>query len=376
MPTFKGKPCVAWVPCNLGFGGDRLFEPSLCRDNATERFAEALRLLKENGFESHTCDVFEGDFRGAVALIFYGFTHELRWIFQAVRSNPEIMLINIPIEPPVVAPLHDDRILKEMPFDCILTWNDILAEKGSPFLKANIGEAVIQPEDIPTISFDDKKFLAAVYSNKMIRHPKALYEERLRAFRFFSTKPEGFDLYGVGWGRSRHSFVKKCYKGECASKREALKNYKFTICFENARYPGLITEKIFDCFAAGTVPIYYGAPNVERYIPKACFVDFRDFEDYETLYRHLVGMTDEHYQDYLKAAVEFLKSDAYLQFTSTHFAELVCEQIQMLLKAPPVRRTVSEFKWKLIKALLGHPLYVARNIRRIRCFLLGLLTKW
>jgi hypothetical protein len=40
------------------------------------------------------------------------------------------------------------------------------------------------------------------------------------------------------------------------SKKNTLEKYKFSICYENARdIPGYITEKIFDCFFAGCVPI-------------------------------------------------------------------------------------------------------------------------
>lgn len=41
-------------------------------------------------------------------------------------------------------------------------------------------------------------------------------------------------------------------------KLQWLKNYKFNICFENSSYPGYLTEKLFDAFAAKCVPIYWG----------------------------------------------------------------------------------------------------------------------
>lgn len=41
-------------------------------------------------------------------------------------------------------------------------------------------------------------------------------------------------------------------------KIEWLQKYKFNICFENSSYPGYLSEKIFDAFAAGCVPIYWG----------------------------------------------------------------------------------------------------------------------
>ena len=43
-----------------------------------------------------------------------------------------------------------------------------------------------------------------------------------------------------------------------ANKHEWLQNYKFNLCFENASFPGYLTEKLFDAYNAGCVPIYWG----------------------------------------------------------------------------------------------------------------------
>ena len=44
-------------------------------------------------------------------------------------------------------------------------------------------------------------------------------------------------------------------------KREFLKNFKFSIAFENSSYPGYCTEKLMQAFSAGNVPIYWGDPT-------------------------------------------------------------------------------------------------------------------
>ena len=48
-------------------------------------------------------------------------------------------------------------------------------------------------------------------------------------------------------------------------KEEALGDYMFSIAIENAATEGYWTEKLLDCFATGTVPIYWGAPDIRRY---------------------------------------------------------------------------------------------------------------
>ncbi len=45
------------------------------------------------------------------------------------------------------------------------------------------------------------------------------------------------------------------------NKLEYLNQFKFNICPENSNSPGYVTEKIFDAFASGSIPIYYGSDN-------------------------------------------------------------------------------------------------------------------
>lgn len=46
---------------------------------------------------------------------------------------------------------------------------------------------------------------------------------------------------------------------------EALCEYMFSVVIENEAYPTYFTEKIMNCFATGTVPIYLGSPDIGEY---------------------------------------------------------------------------------------------------------------
>jgi hypothetical protein len=46
------------------------------------------------------------------------------------------------------------------------------------------------------------------------------------------------------------------------NKEEGLKDYFFSIAMENGTYPLMYSEKITDCFACGTIPIYYGTSMI------------------------------------------------------------------------------------------------------------------
>jgi hypothetical protein len=115
--------------------------------------------------------------------------------------------------------------------------------------------------------------------------------------------------------------LRAIYKGAVKSKYETLSRYKFSLCFENMAMPGFITEKIFDCFFVGTIPIYLGAPDVENYMPKSCFIDMRDFDNYAELHSYLSNLSDEDISSFRMAVREYLSSAEYQPFTRERFVE-------------------------------------------------------
>jgi len=99
------------------------------------------------------------------------------------------------------------------------------------------------------------------------------------------------------------------YKGEVDDKIELLSSFKYSICFENLTdTTGFITEKIFDCLKARCVPVYWGATDIENYIPRECFIDFRQFKDYDELLKFLNSISEQKYAKYIKS-IEKLLSD-------------------------------------------------------------------
>jgi hypothetical protein len=47
---------------------------------------------------------------------------------------------------------------------------------------------------------------------------------------------------------------------------EFIRDYKFMICFENSSLPNYLTEKVYNAYSNGTIPIYWGCPNIEEYV--------------------------------------------------------------------------------------------------------------
>lgn len=229
-------------------------------------------------------------------------------------------------------------------FDKVFTWKDDIIDKKK-VIKINYS-FLIKPDNV----FDMKnktKFTCIFANRKRSTHKLELYSERTKAIQWFENNhPDEIDLYGSGWEKFYgRNFIDKiiqslkykhpvpanpysCYKGFVSDKISQLKNYKFSICYENIRdMPGYITEKIFDCFFAGCVPVYWGANNVTDHIPADCFIDKREFSDYEKLYRHLKAMTDDEYQRYIDAIQRFLLSDRAYPFTSEFFSKTIASEL-------------------------------------------------
>jgi hypothetical protein len=83
-----------------------------------------------------------------------------------------------------------------------------------------------------------------------------------------------------------------------------------------------VSEKLWDCFNAGCVPVYLGAPNVADYVPANTFIDKRNFT-YEELYRYMSAMSEREYNGYLEAAADYLRSPAFRIFSSEAYVELL-----------------------------------------------------
>ncbi len=233
------------------------------------------------------------------------------------------------------------------PFRKVFTWNPTWVDEKKYF-------RFYLPNKLPTpmayAPSKTEKFCCTIASHKYGKHPHEIYTERVKAIRWFEQNhPDEFDLYGIGWDRFfskqlptvnpvlsvayRKFPLLPCwktfpsYRGPVKSKRETLRQYKFSLCYENSIFPGYLTEKIFDALFAGSVPVYLGDPEVEKSIPSSAFVNKKNFGSYEKLYNFLRNMEPAEYENYRKAIHEFVFGPAIYPFSAEAFADLIVRQI-------------------------------------------------
>jgi len=233
-----------------------------------------------------------------------------------LRANIEKGIKNYLIiyESPMIKP---DNYISEnhVFFDKIFTWSDDLMTLGGKYRK--IFWPVFFPE---YIKFHDKtKHACMIACNKTSEHPHSMYQDRNTVIRYYNDQNlNGFDLYGHGWDNSL-----KCYKGTVKSKRQVMKDYKFVYCMENARYNGYITEKPWDVWFSGSVPIYYN----NRYFPEHTYIPFDLFRNMDELYDFLYDKADEYYEMYLDQISKWLLSSESKLFNAKNFGYTIAMEM-------------------------------------------------
>ncbi len=94
---------------------------------------------------------------------------------------------------------------------------------------------------------------------------------------------------------------------------------------------GYISEKIFDCFYAGVVPIYLGDDNISKYIPSEALVDARQFTTDLELLKYVRECPKSVWQKMYDSGQDYLQSESIKIFQSDRFVSRMIEIINEFL---------------------------------------------
>lgn len=366
MSNARGDVALFIDPGSYHFWRDELFNPNrpgAIGDSLLAPYIFLRNWFTERGVAVHTADFLvrrEGT-RARNIYMSLGITDHYA---QLSRRSDVTLSAFFAIEAPIVEPgLYRELDKVSRRFNRVFSVSD--TESLQPFLD---GPVQLQHFRLPQ-SFNtvhdaiwekrDRKFLVMINSNKLPRvYVNELYTERLRAIDYFSRADE-IDLFGIGWDgptvrvgttsvpwtvrRIHHALrrgwqrispdpilrgARRAYRGRLGRKAETLGSYNFAICFENMVLKGWITEKIFDCFFVGTVPVYLGAPEITDVVPSDCFIDMRNFANYDDLESFLKSLSPSEIQEYRMNARDYLASPAYQPFTKETFTERIARIVQ------------------------------------------------
>lgn len=288
--------------------------------------------LLENKMEIHTADYLLSNAYPSHQSDYYAFNRLDSYLKLSKRKNVAIKSFML-MEPPAVAP-HLYKALPKLSkyFNQIYLHNT----DGDGYSLKNVDVTKLRKLYWP----QPYKNVLDIYWNNTNRFNKVVvingnHIPRSRRNELYSVRIEAMmeladfkiiDLYGRGWEKwwsyrsmwtpywKNYRKLMSIYCGECESKYEVLSKYKFSLCFENMAMKGYVTEKIFDCIYAGTIPLYLGASNIEDLLPSEAYVDCRQFNSWHELKMKLESMTEDEVSKMRDAGRSFLGSTEGLKY--------------------------------------------------------------
>ena len=125
-------------------------------------------------------------------------------------------------------------------------------------------QTVYNVTQVKNIDVSKKKFCAWVVSNGGGRE-RNLFFDKLSQYKVVDSG--GSFRNNVG--------------GSVGDKIEFLSHYKFSICMENSKTQGYISEKLVDCFEAGTIPIYFGDDTILELLNNKSYIHVKNEDEFD-----------------------------------------------------------------------------------------------
>jgi len=166
------------------------------------------------------------------------------------------------IKPGMVESIIDNKQLVEDTYETIFTHDQRLLALGDKYKWVPAQGFWIKEPKI----YEKTKMISMIASNKR------MCEGHVKRLGWVERIGDQLDLYGRGFN-------------EIADKEEGLCDYMFSVAIENGEYETYFTEKLLDCFATGTIPVYLGAPDIGDHFNKDGIIDLtEEFEVSEEIY--------------------------------------------------------------------------------------------
>lgn len=155
-------------------------------------------------------------------------------------------------------------------------------------------DGLLRPRNVDDYLSAKEKFCNFIYSNPCCAE-RNLFYVMLSKYKNIDSLGKIFNnVTGLG-SRSAHDYE--------SEKISSLRPYKFTIAFENASYPGYTTEKIAHAFIAGSIPIYWGNPDIAHEFNPNAFINCHDFDNFNDVIKYIIEVdnNNELYRKYLES---------------------------------------------------------------------------
>lgn len=211
------------------------------------------------------------------------FTDKMLHVAPQVKSKYKVAIL---IEPRDLIPSMYQEILKyESFFNLILTYDKELMTILPHKTKFMCPDSSVLSDEHCKIN-EKTQLISMVYSNK-----KDLPGHQLRHIIADCLLPKmnykKITLLGTG-----------CDK-HIATKAEGTIPFMFQLAIENAKRDNYFADKILDCFACGTIPIYWGCDNIGDFFDSRGILSFNTLDELEDI---LNSINEEKYYSMLDYA--------------------------------------------------------------------------
>ena len=120
----------------------------------------------------------------------------------------------------------------------------------------------------------NRKFCNFIYSNNFSGVGAKLREDFAKSLMQYKT----IDCPGKVLNNMKDAITPRFGDWQ-AGKLEFMKNYKFSIAFENSSSEGYVTEKLIHPFMAGSIPIYWGNPRIAEDFNSKAFINCHEYKN-------------------------------------------------------------------------------------------------
>ena len=152
--------------------------------------------------------------------------------------------------------IHNHKLLFENYYNTIYTCDHDLLQLNDKFKYAANGS------NYPWIAKNDWKLYNKTKLCSMFCSPKKMTEGHVYRHQLARLALDmGLDVFGGAHGTERTVVDPR---NPWNTKIDGIKDYMFSVVIENGVYESYTTEKLTDCFATGTIPLYWGTTQIPK----------------------------------------------------------------------------------------------------------------
>lgn len=155
----------------------------------------------------------------------------------------------------------------------------------------------MQNKTVLTKNYAKRKFCNFIYSNLNGGDGAIIRQDFCKKL----MKYKHVDCPGIVLNNMSNAIASRNSNNCWSSKLDFIKNYKFTIAFENSSSIGYTTEKLIQPLQSGSIPIYWGNPEVQREFNTKAFINCNDYKNFDEVIEKIIELdnNDDLYMEML-----------------------------------------------------------------------------